>query len=302
MKTLVVRISGGLGNQMFEYALGLAFSKLTGRELRLDLTDFLIFRGGRTYQLDQLRGPQVTKRWGSVHTWVFLAAWIIAKRVSKKVAAGIFKVLNVRVILTDQLFHVDQMLVNDLLSDTDATLCLAGCYGIRPYLDHATDSIRNAFELTNDLSGQNKTYFERFSKNADAISIHIRRTDYLMAGNGSPVLDMNYYMRAIHEIKQRVTNPFWVIFSDDIVWCKDAFAFLPNVIYVEGNEEAPWNDIHLIASCRHHIMANSTFSWWGAFLSRDLSGVTIYPETWFRGQPTTSDMVKPEWIPIPSFE
>jgi len=301
MKTLVVRISGGLGNQMFEYALGLSFAKRTGRELRLDLSDFLIFRG-RTYQLDQFHGPLATKWWGCVPASLFLAAWIIFKRVSKKLAAGIFKVLKVCVLQTDELFYVDQQFVNDLLTRTDTTLCVAGCYGILPYFEHATDSIRDAFELTKDLTGQNRTYYEQFSGTPISVSIHIRRTDYLMASNGSPALDVEYYKRAIQEIKQRVLEPLWVVFSDDMSWCKETFAFLPNVIYVEGNEEAPWNDIHLIASCRHHIMANSTFSWWGAFLSRDLSGVTIYPETWFRGQPTTSDMVKSEWIPVPSFE
>jgi hypothetical protein len=302
MKTIVVRVSGGLGNQMFEYAFGLAVSKRTGRDLRLDLTDFLIFRGGRTYQLDQFRGPLATRRWGYVQTGLFLAAWIIGKRISRAMASWMFRILNVRVAQTDQIFLVDPCFMNTLLSDTDSTLCMVGCYGVLPYFENETDSIREAFELTHEVSGQNKTYFNQLYNNASSVSIHIRRTDYLMASNGAPVLDISYYERAIRTIHQRVDNPLWVVFSDDIPWCKEAFAFLPNVIYVEGNEEAPWFDIHLIAACRHHIIANSTFSWWGAFLSRDQSGITVYPKTWFKGQPTTADMVKPFWMPVSSFD
>jgi hypothetical protein len=189
-----------------------------------------------------------------------------------------------------------------LESATETTLCIAGCYGVLPYIADASASIREAFALTDDFYGINKVYHEQISHSASAVSIHIRRTDYLMASNGSPVLDFSYYDRAITAIQQRVENPQWFVFSDDIPWCKESFASLSNVIFVEGNEQAPWFDIHLIAACRHHIIANSTFSWWGAFLSRDLSGVTIYPQTWFRGQPTTSDMVLPAWLPVPSFE
>lgn len=302
MKSVVVRVSGGLGNQMFEYALGLAVSHRTGRALRLDLTDFLVFRGGRTYQLDQFRGPHATKRWGAVQTWLFLTAWIMKKRISMVMATALFRVLNVRVAQTDQLFHVDPGFMNALLSDTHATLCIAGCYGVLPYLADATDAIREAFTLTSEMSGLNKTYYERFSNTASSVSIHVRRTDYLSASNGAPVLDPSYYERAIHTIRQRVEDPLWVIFSDDMPWCKEAFARLSNVVYVEGNADAPWFDIHLIAACRHHIIANSTFSWWGAFLSRDLSGMTVYPHTWFRGQPTTADMVMPTWMPVASSE
>ncbi|MBM4162920.1 MAG: alpha-1,2-fucosyltransferase [Lentisphaerae bacterium] len=302
MKTLVVRVSGGLGNQMFEYALGLAVSQRTGRVLRLDLTDFLVFRSGRTYQLDQFCGPRATRRWGTVQTGLFLAAWIIGKRISMGLATALFRILNVCVIQTDQLFHVDPGFMNALLAGTNATLCIAGCYGVLPYLADATDAIREAFTLTSELSGPNKTYYERFSNTASSVSIHIRRTDYLSANNGAPVLDFTYYARAIHTIRQRVEDPLWVIFSDDIPWCRNAFADLSNVVYVEGNADAPWCDMHLISACRHHIIANSTFSWWGAFLSRAPSGITVYPQTWFRGQPTTADMVNPTWMPVASSE
>jgi len=252
MKKLVVRISGGLGNQMFEFALGLAMSQRTGRELRLDLTDFIIFRSGRTYQLDHFRGPLLTKRWNFINTYLFLGAWIVHKRISKKLAAILFRLLKVRVMQTPQLFHADPLFL-DYRDYSSETLCIAGCYGILPYFNDAADIIRKHFQLSNSLSSKNKAYFEKFCSMDATVSIHVRRADYLLASNGSPVLNFEYYLNAVEVIKRHETHPVWVIFSDDIQWCKEKFAFLDNIIFVEGNEATPWEDIHLIAACYHHI-------------------------------------------------
>lgn len=129
-----------------------------------------------------------------------------------------------------------------------------------------------------------------------SVSLHIRRGDYLLALNGTPALGEAYYRRAINMMRQRVGNPQWFIFSDDIDWCRQKFVDLEGACFVTGNEDTPWEDIRLMSSCRNHIIANSTFSWWGAFLASE-AGVTVCPNPWFKGMPTCADVMVPEdWL------
>ncbi len=286
---------------MFQYAVGYAIAQRMGRQLYLDLADLIILRGGRKYQLNHFSGPLNTKQWGLISSYSFLFLWIIEKRISKKLSAILFRIFGFRVMQTPEIFHTVPMFL-DPPDNTSATRYVAGCYGLLAYFSDCADAVRKHFELVKPLSGKNKTYFEKFSSMDSTVSIHVRRTDYLLAANGTPVLNFEYYLNAIEEVKLHETNPVWVIFSDDLTWCKEKFAFLSSAIFVDGNEATPWEDMYLISACHHHIIANSTFSWWGAFLGHHPSGVTLYPKAWFRGAPTTPDMVSPDWIPVPSFE
>lgn len=301
MNQLIIRVNGGLGNQLFQYAFGYALARRLGRELRLDLTDFSVFKG-RTYQLDHFKGPAATPRWSALRARLFFLAWAVDKRVSPRLAARLYAAQRVRVLRSDRLFDVDPLLQDHRLAEAREDLCVAGCYGLLPYFDERLDELRAAFAPAAPAEGRNAALLRELEASDSSVSLHVRRSDYLWASNGSPALDFGYYRNAVDTVRRRVPNPRWTVFSDDIPWCREAFAFLGGARFVDGNEEAPWEDLRLIAACRHHVLANSTFSQWGALLGRDPAGLTVYPQKWFRTLPTPAAMVRPDWLPAPSFE
>ena len=124
----------------------------------------------------------------------------------------------------------------------------------------------------------------------DAISLHVRRGDYLKTPGYHPVCPMDYYVKAL-EIMPKVKI---IVFSDDISWCKnnfvgDRFSFSEN----RTNNQ----DLEYMSKCKNHIIANSSFSWWGAWLG-NYNGITVAPKTWFGPEPNldTKDIIPEEWI------
>lgn len=299
MKKVVVRVGGGLGNQMFEYALGCALAKRTGRTLCFDLTDFIVFLGGRTFQLSNFAGPSRVRHWNFIRSGLFLAAWVVNKRLSRRAFLLMAKAMNIRMVESEKIFEFDPQFVDDRFASAKELLYVNGCYGHVPYLPDE-GALREDFRLVSEPSDSNRAYLEKV-RSASSVSVHIRRSDYLGVAGGSIVLDLAYYENAMDVIRQRVAEPLWVFFSDDISWCRSTFAGLKNALFVEGNGDAPWEDLRIMSACQHHIIANSTFSWWGAFLGRDPGGVTVYPDHWFPTLRTGPTMVKEQWVSAPSF-
>lgn len=299
MKQIVARITGGLGNQLLNYAVALGIAERTGREVILDLTDFLVFCGGRKYQLNHFWGPSRAKHWNYLWTVCFLFAWVINKRVSSRFFVGFCRAAHIRVLQSDSVLDFDSCFVDEDLKRTDNLLYLIGVYGHTPYLP-SDETLRTALCVNGHPSGPNCRYYEQ-ACGSESVSVHIRRGDYLQVSNGQVALSAKYYHGAIEAMSKRVNNPLWVFFSDDIPWCRAEFASLQNAVFVEGNGDQPWEDLRLMMACRHHVIANSTFSWWGAYMGRDSNGIVFYPEHWFPGALTRPTMVRPGWIPSPSY-
>ena len=299
MPKLVVKIGGGLGNQMFQYALGRYIADKTGHEIVLDLTDFTI-SSLRTFQLSHFSGIKSVRRWGRIREWLFFLLWIVNRKISTKLFKRILWVLRIK-----WLYVYDPMKFQGDFDDVSiknwrGLIYLSGCYG---HIQHmpSRKKLHGIFEVEL-LRPDNLRYLKKI-RASNSVSVHIRRTDYLWKSNGVPCLDVVYQKRAIDFIKTKVDDLSWFFFSDDIGWCKKEFSNLENAIFVEGNEHLPWEDIWLMSECRHHIIANSTFSWWGAYLGMS-NGMTTYPDPWFRsgGGEThlPSTAVCGDWIPISS--
>lgn len=280
-KKLVVKIGGGLGNQMHQYALARFIADLTRRELVWDLTDFTV-SSLRQFQLGVFRGMQKIKRWGRFREWSFFVLWIVNRKISKKVFELILRCLRIKWVYVKDPFKFQQDFSDVSLLDWNGLIYLSGCYGHVPQMPPRSE-LRRIFDVCGGgMSERNKQYMN-VMKSAESVSIHVRRTDYLWASNGTPALDIRYQRLAIDKMMQMIASPRWFIFSDDVEWCREEFKDIKDVVFVEGNESEPWWDIVLMASCHHHIIANSTFSWWGAYLGKD-DGVTLYPSPWFCGR------------------
>jgi hypothetical protein len=141
----------------------------------------------------------------------------------------------------------------------------------------------------------------------DSVAVHVRRGDYVSLENAAKfhgVLSVDYYIKASSIINKVVKTPLYFIFSDDIRWCKEhLIQHINNVLFV-GDElqMQPWEDFDLMKNCKHHIIANSSFSWWSAWLSMEtnygMDRVVIAPKQWYANQKTdfTADRIPEDWI------
>lgn len=279
MRYIVARITGGLGNQLLNYAVALGIAERTGREVVLDLTDYVIFPRGRKYELCHFIGPSRARHWNYLKSACFLVAWIVCKRVNAQFFVLFCRVMKIRVIQSDKVLDLDPCFVDDDLKKTDELLYLIGVYAHTPYLP-SDAMLRDALCLKAVPEGGNRRILEQV-RCSNSVSLHVRRSDYLQISNGMVALGSRYYRRAIEAMSLRVANPLWVIFSDDIAWCRAELAFLANVVFVEGNGDQPWEDLRLMVACKHHIIANSTFSWWGAIWDEILTGSSFIPSIGF---------------------
>ena len=156
------------------------------------------------------------------------------------------------------------------------------------------DIIREKSIFKNPLSKKNKLITQQM-QNEESVTIHIRRGDF--KDQNIQLLDLSYYKNAIKYIQNKVKNPHFYIFSDDIQWAKENFKTTFKTTFVDWNKK-DYEDLELMTYTKHHIIANSTFSWWGAFLKKDTSGIVIVPKTGFYNEGFTDRIAMPKWISI----
>lgn len=172
---------------------------------------------------------------------------------------------------------------------------LNGYYQSDKYFEKYEADIRELFSFDIDV----KQEIREIITSNNTCSIHVRRGDYLNLPNHHPVQDMNYYMRAIKEMPK---DSVFLIFSDDIKWCKENFPNLPEkFIFVEGNKD--YEDMYIMSRCNNNIIANSSFSWWGAWLNENPDKIVISPskDNWFgpaHAHLNTIDIIPNGWIQI----
>lgn len=186
----------------------------------------------------------------------------------------------------------------------DENLILHGFFQSEKYFDTEKETIINAFKPKNEFLQVVRQAGKDFLNLQNTVAVHIRRGDYVNLQDAHPDLNQTpYYETAFERIINEMPNSIknWLIFSDDIEWCKSRF-YSYNVNYVEGNSDIV--DLFLMAQCKNHIIANSSFSWWAAWLSKNMfnnQGITIAPNNWFGpslSHYNTKDLYLPEWIKI----
>lgn len=131
----------------------------------------------------------------------------------------------------------------------------------------------------------------------ESVSIHIRRGDYLTDVDFGGVCDLNYYIRAISYIKERVEHPIFYVFSNDVLWVQENFHMSDMVVVNKNTGKDSWKDMYLMSSCKHNINANSTFSWWGAWLNHNPNKIVIVPEKFIVTR-QTKDIYPSNWVKI----
>lgn len=274
---IVIRIKGGLGNQMFQYAIAKAFSLETKRPFQLDISIFEWYKL-HNYGLHHFKlQPQFYKP---------ESKW---KRKLKKIFY--------KVVYYNEDHHAFNFNPNLIHTQSDF-LFLEGYYQSQKYFLKYENEIRADFEIVSPLKPQTIDTVA-YMKSVNAVSIHFRRGDYI--DNAIHETDKTaYYKEAMKHIEINVENPVYFLFSDDIPWVKENFTTNFETHYMDFNDASTnFEDIKLMSSCKHNIMANSSFSWWGAWLNNNPNKIVIAPKLWFNDAAVnTSDIIPENWIQL----
>ena len=183
----------------------------------------------------------------------------------------------------------------DLFTVPDQTN-LMGYFQTEKYFEHCSDLILGYFQFDKDIKKQAENNFPSFPVKLEYVSIHLRRGDYAGLQQFHPVMDADYYFDAMTQFMEG--DYCFLIFSDDIQYAKELFGEQENIVYIEGNDPAV--DMCMMTMCDHNVIANSSFSWWGAWLNDNTNKKVIAPKKWFgpayKGVHDTKDLYPQSWI------
>lgn len=291
-KKAVIRLVGGLGNQMFQYAAAVGIAKSQNRRLYLDQSSFETYETW-PYQLDCFLVPQD-----------FYDGPPLGGPSSRSLKDRLIRKLNGGFQLREGVyhephFHFDPSVFNLTTDD----ILLDGYFQSPLYFRGADSLIHERFQLKAPLTPAAQKILQQIDQATVSVSLHVRRGDFLTQAasgvHGSLTLD--YYHRSIALIKELVgAEATFFLFSDDPDYMEEAFHDLPNACIVRSDPEAPWEDMHLMAHCQHNIIANSSYSWWGAWLNVNRHKRVIAPVKWFAPDKLASinvvDIYPDDWI------
>jgi hypothetical protein len=280
-------IKGGLGNQMFQYAAGYALSRNLGVAMQLDLS-FYNKQDKRKFELAELCIDFETHSSAT------------KDRISKKP-----RFWGRRGAVDHS--YVEPSACYDVTFEDLASPCrIDGYFQSELYFESYREDIIRQYCPKEEITERNKAYLARIKSSVCSIAVHLRRGDYLDQKIGSyhGVLTDEYYENAINMLSSMVgVDHELFIFTDDPLFARERWGKDKSVVIVEGNDDCPVNDIYLMSACEHNIIANSSFSWWGAWLNQGKYKITIAPRQWFqpeilRKESNTCDLYAKDWIVI----
>lgn len=288
----IVNIKGGLGNQMFQYAFAYKLKKLQPTEQVLfDLKDF---RGYEWHEYELKSVFDIDLPIASFLQLIKLTSPFSSNISFGRIVRFIFKILGLRrkeYTERDQFeFHRDALHIK-------SSCYYDGYWACPKYFEDIRDELLNIFSFRRELDETNRVLLDEI-QSTNSVSIHVRRGNYLLFDIYKGICELDYYQRAIDYFNTHVENPHFYIFSNDIEWCKDSLSsLLNNYTFVDVNKGGKnYIDLQLMASCKHNIIANSTFSWWGAWLNNNSRKIVIRPYKWLNNCVETP--CPKEWIAL----
>jgi len=289
---IAVRLIGGLGNQMFQYATGRALSVRHGVPFYLDRAAF------ETYTLHHYALHHLS-----------ITAHELPRRLYYSVSCR-FSPLRMRQVqsaLARRLsFQRLPQIVNEKGCHFDATLpenkppiYLSGYWQSEKYFAAIADVIRRDFTIRTPPSPRTSELLQVIQK-ADSISMHLRRKDYVehqLTNQVHGVCSQAYYAAAIQKMVAMTTKPHVFVFSDDPAWCREHVRLpCPSTFVDHNTAHTNYDDLRLMSACKHNIIANSSFSWWGAWLNPNPGKIVIAPARWYAHQDwVREDLLPADW-------
>jgi hypothetical protein len=324
LPVVAARLCGGLGNQLFQYAAARSLARRTGARLVLDATVFTLPHERRKFALAPYRIDAAVIFDGYAYPpaaplvmlprpgWMEERPGSLVHRVAARLPGGrgrvdgaITRMMSALSPLTgrqpalrvyaEPTFDYDPGFVA-----LGARTYLNGYWQSSRYFADAADVIRRELTLPHAPNAANAQWLMRIL-GANAVCVHVRRGDYLMVDHLGQhgVCSADYYADAMRLVAERTGDPQFFVFSDDLAWSR---RHIPgaNVSFVDANPaDAAHDELKLMAACRHHVIANSSLSWWGAWLARHERQIVIGPDPWFSAVQKTPDLFPDGWIALP---
>ena len=291
---IISQVIGGLGNQMFQYSAGRALSIKRGIPFKLDISGFDNYGLHQGYELHrifdcpvELAGTSDIREVLGWQSLPFLRS-ILSRKNLEKFRQNSF--------IVEPHFHYWQGFEQAL-----ADCYLVGYWQTEKYFQEVKDVIHNDFAFKAPLSSLNSEFAEHICR-VNAVSIHVRRGDYVSnpkTGATHGLCSLDYYRQAIRYLSERVEQPVFFVFSDDMDWVKGNLKMTLPCRYVDHNHGTEsYNDMRLMSMCKHHIIANSSFSWWGAWLNPDPEKIVVAPKKWFANDSDVNDLFPQGWVTL----
>jgi len=287
----VVNIIGGLGNQMFQYAFAYAISRENDTEVKLDIS---LFDGYdlRNYELElfNINIAEASQEDVSIIKYkkenIFERMLRKAKREKRELSNNYYK---------EKQFNFDKKVYN-----TGQDTYFEGYWQSEKYFKAYRNQFLKHFVLKKEIHPESLRYKQNIL-NTESVGLHIRRGDYVTNVHTNSVhgtCSLEYYRGAILEIEKKNISPHFFIFSDDHAWARENLNFIHKKTFVELEDIIPdHEEMYLMSLCKHNIIANSSFSWWGAWLNDHPDKIVIAPQKWFNDTTiNTDDLIPKSWI------
>ncbi len=281
---IIVELLGGLGNQLFQYAAGMALARRLGVPLKLDISAFDRYQL-RRYELCKFRisapiaTPDEVRRLAPTGNRISRALWRLRHGAS-------------RAYCEEKGFVYDPKFLE--LQDPSY---LRGYWQVPRYFEPIADQLRSEFQLKTSPEGRNRELISAM-RGCSSVAVHVRRGDYVSnpeAAKFHGICGLEYYETAAERMVSVVNDARFFVFSDEPDWCKVHLRLPGPVTYVNNN--SPDNgeeDLRLMSSCRNHIIANSSFSWWGAWLGRSPIQKVFAPARWVLAESQQASDILPD--------
>jgi len=283
---IIVNMKGGLGNQLFQYAAARALALHNGDTLKLEVA-----------------GLERANAVGDIYRPFGLGEFNIDKQIASaaevqklKYPYGVFsKVLR---FLRQIILKQTNTLWDPAFFAQHGDLFLDGYWQSPKYFESIRETLLAELTLARPLSAAGAAFAAQI-KNTTAVALHVRRGDYIknlqVAREFGPCT-LPYYQAALAEIEKVVPEPTYFVFSDDLPWVKEHLPVGERAVFVKGEGMTDVEDLVLMSMCQHNIIANSSFSWWAAWLNRNPGKIVLAPGNWFRDRACdTRDLFPPGW-------
>lgn len=289
---ILVELNGGIGNQMFQYAAAKSLALYHKTILKLDISpgpdkSMPQELKPRPFDLHYFNLPDQVANTSDVESFITTSA---LDKIKEKTKPN-----HKRRVYREPFFHYDSNFYN-----AEANVYLKGLWQSEKYFNPFKENIRSTFEFKNDTVKTFQDFTSRL-KEENSVSIHIRRGDYLakVSLEVLGLITLEHYQNAIKLINSKMPGSSFYFFSDDIQWVKENFK-IPNATYVSGDiSKNHLEDLYLMSQCKHNIIANSSFSWWGAWLNNNPDKIVIAPKNWFNeGPKDTQDLIPEGWLKL----
>ena len=287
---IITKIRGGLGNQMFQYALAKSLSIRKDDTFKLDIS-FYSRQVLRKFDLNMFNIEENYATKKDIN--LYAGEENILFKLKRKLNIPLNRPISYFSEKKDSIFDENVFKYRN-------TIYLDGYWQNQKYFQNIKDDLIQDFTLKDSLGDSSKGYLRKI-KETNSIGMHIRRGDYVHDSHTNSVhgvCGLDYYENSEKYCNNKISNATYFIFSDDIQWCKNNLNFIENKIFIEESKNAV-EDLELMKNCKHNIIANSTFSWWGAWLNENPEKIVISPFKWFVNcemNKNTSTLIPGTWL------